>query len=286
MAKKHKRVKKRRPPLAASIDKHLLYEEAVQEVDFDISFFERTYKKYRGRPFHRLREDFCGTGALAASFVAKNRKNRAWGVDFHKPTLAWGLRHHISYLDPAVQKQVHLVEGNVLTAETPAADVTVAFNFSYWVFKTREQVLSYFRKVHRDLAPDGIFFCDAFGGQHAMGHKKDRRKISKVTRPDGLKLPKYTYIWDQERFNAITHEIKCHIHFRFADGSRLDKAFTYDWRLWTLPELRELLSEAGFSQVEVYLHGWEDDGESDEVYRRRTFYKNELSWVGYLAALK
>jgi hypothetical protein len=28
----------------------------------------------------------------------------------------------------------------------------------------------------------------------------------------------------------------CHIHFDFEDGSRLERAFSYDWRLWSLPE--------------------------------------------------
>ncbi len=223
---------------------------------------------------------------MASAFVARHPRNEAWGIDLHEPTLEWGRQHHLAYLDNDARKRTHLVLGDVMTAEAPPTDVTIAFNFSYWIFKTREQVRAYFAKVYRDLSGDGVFLLDAFGGQHSMGHMKDRRKIPKTTRPDGLTVPKYTYIWDQARFNTITHEIRCHIHFRFSDGSRIERAFTYDWRMWTLPELQELLKEAGFKDVHVYLHGWDEDGESDEVYRRRTFYKNEWSWVGYLAALK
>jgi len=32
----------------------------------------------------------------------------------------------------------------------------------------------------------------------------------------------------------------------------LDRAFSYYWRMWTLPELQELLQEAGFVKVTVY----------------------------------
>ena len=45
----------------------------------------------------------------------------------------------------------------------------------------------------------------------------------------------------KESPNPITHATTCHIHFKFPDGSKLKKAFTYEWRLWTAPEIRELL---------------------------------------------
>jgi len=282
-----RKMKKRRPkkPVAETVDRHVLYEQAVQDVDFDRYFLTRVYRKVRGRPFRRLREDFCGTAALATAWASAHRENRAWGVDLHEPTLDWGRRHHLARRGQAA-KRVALVHDNVLTAKLPKVDVTVAFNFSYWVFKTRPLMVRYFRTAFNGLKANGLFFLDAFGGQQAMAQLKDRRRIHKATRPDKIKVPNFTYVWDQARFNAINHEIRCHIHFRFEDGSRLFKAFTYDWRLWTLPELQEMLLEAGFKRVDVYLHGWDEDGESDEIYRRRTFYENQLAWVGYLVAVK
>ena len=72
----------------------------------------------------------------------------------------------------------------------------------------------------------------------------------------------------------------------YLDGTRLRRAFSYDWRFWTLPELRELLEEAGFSSVEVYVEGWdEDDEEGDGVYRRRTFFENQEGWVANIVGL-
>jgi len=56
--------------------------------------------------------------------------------------------------------------------------------------------------------------------------------------------------------------------------------------LWTLPEIQELLIEAGFQSAEVYLHGWNKDGESDETYRRRKTYENSLGWVAYIVGIK
>ena len=75
-------------------------------------------------------------------------------------------------------------------------------------------------------------------------------------RPDEVKsFRSYKYVWEQKRFDPITHDCEFFIHFRFPDGSALERAFHYQWRLWTIPEIRELLVEAGFRRADVY---WED----------------------------
>ena len=66
----------------------------------------------------------------------------------------------------------------------------------------------------------------------------------------------------------------------------INKAFTYDWRLWTLPEIQEILVEAGFSTAEVYLHDFNDEGESDEIFRLRKTYENTQGWVAYVVGIK
>ena len=92
----------------------------------------------------------------------------------------------------------------------------------------------YFARVRQALNRDGVFFLDAFGGPDASDLTKEKTKI------DG-----FTYIWEQAEFEPVTSRILCHIHFKFPDGSKIKRAFTYDWRLWTLPELRELLDRGG-----------------------------------------
>ena len=99
------------------------------------------------------------------------------------------------------------------------------------------------------------------------------------------KYKDYTYTWDQAAYNPITGEILCHIHFKFKDGSRLKKAFTYDWRLWTLPEIREILSEAGFSKVVVYWQGWdEDEKEGNGEFLPVEDADADAGWISYIGA--
>ena len=81
----------------------------------------------------------------------------------------------------------------------------------------------------------------------------------------------------------VNHHILCHIHFKFPDKSKMKRAFTYDWRLWTLPELQELMLEAGFARADVYLEGWDDEeDEADGIFRRRKHFDNMAGWVGYV----
>jgi SAM-dependent methyltransferase len=273
------------PPLPLTRDRHLLYEAAVQEVNDDIRFMRRVFQKHRTRPLTFLREDFCGTAALAARWVSLNPAHRALGVDIDPEPLDWGLRYHVHRAGPA-GRRLKLMRADVLDVHRPAAEAICAFNFSYFLFRTRDELRAYFASARRSLRRDGMLFLDAFGGLAAMTTTKDVRSIPDGRAPDGTPLAPYIYEWEHAHFDVLTHHLTCHIHFELADGSRIDRAFTYPWRLWTLPELRELLLEAGFDDVEIYTHGWDRDGQSDNAWRIRPHYENEDGWLAYLVGIR
>ena len=70
------------------------------------------------------------------------------------------------------------------------------------------------------------------------------------------------------------------------DEEKREKVFTYDWRLWTIPELRDALLEAGFRNVNVYWEGTTEDGQGDGEYFMAEKGEECQSWVSYLVALK
>ena len=76
----------------------------------------------------------------------------------------------------------------------------------------------------------------------------------------------------------------CAIHFEFEDGSRIDEAFTYSWRIWTLPELAELLLDAGFAKVRFWAEREDDDGEGTGTYQEIQDLDNEGVWWVYISA--
>jgi SAM-dependent methyltransferase len=263
----------RKPKLTArTADRHLLYQESVQSADSDALFFTRYFKKLSGRPLRMLREDFCGTALLCCEFVRLHPDNVAIGVDLDAATLRWGELHNLSRLPPPTRDRVHLAQANVLDLKRPKVDVVAALNFSYSVFKTRRDMGAYVKTAYSALAPGGLLFLDAWGGGETQFLMEERRR-----------LHGFTYVWEQAAFDPITHDILCKIHFEFRDRSRMRNAFVYDWRLWILPELRELLLEAGFADVHVLWEGTNrKTGKGNGIFRRVTHGGDERAWVAYV----
>lgn len=264
-------------------DKHVLYEASVQEVDADLDFMARVFRRERGRPLRAIREDFCGTARMSAAWVKRHPDHIAVGVDNHRPTLAWAARQHAAPLGDAA-KRLTLIHGDVRTAPSPPVDAIGAFNFSYSLFKTRAGLRAYFEQARAGLVADGMMVLDAFGGIRCVQNNKDVRSIPDAHTADGEKIPMFIYEWEHRHFDVINNHLICDIHFELGDGTRIERAFTYDWRLWSLPELREILEEAGFARVGIYIHGWMDDGSADGVYRLRKRYENEDGWIAYVVA--
>ena len=276
---------RRKRPRGLSRDPYALYEAAVQAADYDIGFMERAYRARRGRGFRLLREDFCATALLAAHWVVRRPQNRAWGVDLDPRPLAWCRHHRVPVLREAARRLV-LMRRDVRTVTRPKVDVVAALNFSYWVFKRRPELLEYFHAVRRSLKPGGIFVANAFGGTEAMAALVEKRRIAATNAVDGTPIGPFTYLWEHASFNAIDHHIICHIHFRFPDGTKMKRAFTYDWRLWTLPEVQEAMLEAGFKATQVYVEGWDEGkNKADGVYRLRKRFPNQEGWLAYCVGL-
>ncbi|MEM8984024.1 MAG: class I SAM-dependent methyltransferase [Pseudomonadota bacterium] len=261
--------------MAEKADIHELYEESVQDVETEVDFITETYENLRGRAPRSFREDFCGTASACCEWVRRDSEAIAVGVDLDEQTLEWGRQHRLSRLSDAQRSRVKLVEANVLSVDERGFDVVGAFNFSYWTFRTRPESVDYFRRVYAALKEDGIFMLDAFGGSEAYEVMTEKTKHER-----------FTYVWDQAEFQPVTGYMRTHIHFKFPDGSRLKKAFTYEWRLWTLPEIQELLLEAGFQRATVYWEGEDDDGEGNGIYAPEARGEPDPGWIAYIVAEK
>jgi len=262
------------PTMAELADRHALYQESVQNSEFELDFIDTTFKELTGREASSMREDFCGTAISSVEWVERRDTNTAIGVDFDPEVLGWGEKHNASRLKPAQRERLTLLEEDVTTVTTEKVDVIQAYNFSYWFFQERKVMLDYFKRTREALKDDGVLFLDVFGGSECYQTQKEKRKL------DGFK-----YIWEQAEFNAITNELKCHIHFHFPDKSKLKKAFSYTWRVWGARELREILEEAGFKETIVYRQ--EFDPKTDEAldeYIATDEAEDYACWLGYLIA--
>jgi hypothetical protein len=263
-------------------DRYALYEASVLSVDFDVDFVAKTFKKLRGRPAKTMREDFAGTAATAGEWVMRDKSHHAFAVDLDPEPFAWAQRHRIPVMRDAA-KRLTLVTADVRTVDLPPADLVMAFNFSFWIFKQRAELLRYFKSARRGLTKQGMMVLNTYGGPGATKTLVERKRISGRRTIDGVAIPAFHYVWDQESFNPVTNEIFCSIHFDLRGRPRMKRAFTYDWRAWSLPELRELILEAGFRDVQVWTDGWDDKtNEPDNKYKLRTYFENDEAWLAYV----
>jgi SAM-dependent methyltransferase len=214
-----------------------LYEHAVQQPAATVAWLERMFRHGQADAEGptRLREDFAGAAALAEAWVESHPDRQALAIEKHGPTFRYAERRRGNVAD------LHLIEADVMDVARPKVQVTAALNFSTFGYHTPAALLAYLRHARRGLLPQGVLVFDAFGGPGAQ-------RLGVQDRPaDG-----FTYHWEQRAFDPLTHRIDCRIHFTLDDGRTLRSAFRYDWRLWTLPELRELAERAGFVSVEVW----------------------------------
>ncbi len=273
-AKRSRPRAKRKRPTARTADKHALYQASVQNAEVEVDFVDKTFRSLRGRLPHSLLEDFCGTALVCREWIGRGAKRTATGVDIDRRVLGWGKTAAKEELGEDADRLTFLRRD--VRAPIPGRyDAALALNFSYWIFKTRSEMRGYFANVRKHLGKDGVFFLDAYGGSEAHEQMTERRRITGG----------FTYVWDQSSVDPITNDIVNHIHFEFRDGTKMKKAFTYRWRFWSLPELRELLEEAGFSKVMVYWDHAKKDGD-DEIFRPTLHAQTQYGWIVYIVALR
>lgn len=273
--------------------KYALYEQAVQTPEQHCDLLALMYADITGKKARVLREDFCGTYLISSYWVKRDKQNRAFGLDLDPEPVTYGALRNKRFLSTAEKKRVTIKLQNVLKPGGPQSDLCVACNFSFYIFKERTALLKYFKAVRASLKKGGVFALEMTGGPGMIEETKETRTV-KVERDQGgpplVSLPrKFKYIWHQKTYDAISHECMYAISFKLPNGTLMKEAFTYDWRVWTVREVREVMEEAGFSRSVVY---WDmhkppkDKRLGDHEYGRTEVGENYYAWICYVAGVK
>ncbi|MEM6674942.1 MAG: class I SAM-dependent methyltransferase [Planctomycetota bacterium] len=260
---------------AKNADRYELYQRAVNSPETDVEFLEKAYRHYNDREPKHLREDFCGTAAMCAEWLTRGPERTAEGVDLDSEPIEWGKRHNFPRVDGWEERMTFHLQ-DVRSGVDQRPDVTAAQNFSYWCFKTRQELLDYFRAVREDLAEDGVFVLDLYGGPEATVEQEEVRSLG-----GGIE-----YVWDQREYIPATGTYSTAIHFRFKDGSEMTDAFEYEWRFWSITEIRDVLYDVGFRAVTTWFEGTDPDDpdEGDGNFEIDERGENCEAWIGYLVA--
>lgn len=265
--------KKKSKPALPDFNKYVYYEKSVQSADTDVRFFRKVFKKHTGRSAVTMREDFCGTHMLSCEWVKLDPSHIAHGVDLDAEPIVYGQKNHAKQLKSEQQERIIIHQANVMDKNLPKTDLALACNFSYYLFKKRETLVAYFKNAYEHLNKDGMFILDCFGGSQCQEKNEEETKHSG-----------FSYFWDQTNFNPITSEALFYIHFQRKGEKKRERCFTYDWRMWSITEIRECLSEAGFKKSTVYWEGTTKSGDGDGNFTPSTKGEECAAWIAYIMA--
>ena len=216
-------------------DKHDLYELCVQSPKDLVPLLRAIH----GNDPMVLGEDFAGTAAVSHLWVQRDGCS-AIAVDLDEETL------NRRGDDERITK--HLCD--VREVSDPC-DLIFVGNFSIGYMHTRAELVEYLKHAReRLLQSKGVFICDTYGGESAY----TLGGVHRAHPMPGGKLCRYT--WEQHAADPTTGMVTNLIHFRVERAGviefELEDAFVYEWRLWSIPELRDAMHDAGFSETQVY----------------------------------
>lgn len=216
-------------------DKHTLYEACVQSPEDMVQLLRAVHG---GTP-RVLGEDFAGTAAVSRRWIETVPEGKAIAVDLDGESLAQAGEH----------PRLTTMQSDVREVASPV-DCLFVGNFSIGYLHTRDELLGYLRHARTRVREGGVFVCDTYGGETAYVLGNADRDVPLA---HGL-LCKYR--WEQREANPMTGMVTNAIHFRVFDGDEvvldMPDAYHYRWRLWSLPELREAMQEAGFTATDIY----------------------------------
>jgi hypothetical protein len=256
-------------------DKYAYYQSTVQNPAADIDFMRGTYRSINRKSPLVFREDFCGTFMNSVHWVNHVRGGKAYGVDIDREPLDWGRTHNATKLDPKLQKNLLVVQKSVLAKDLPSADIICALNFSYMTLKKREDFAEYLKKCRQKLNSGGLLFMDCMGGTDCQIPNEEVRDY-----------PGFRYTWELETFDPIHNHANYSIHYRVKGGGFHRRVFTYDWRMWSIPEIREMMEDVGFRESRVYWEGNKRNGEGNGVYSLTEKGEPCETWIAYIVGVK
>lgn len=266
--------------LAEQADIHKCYQEAVQDPRKEVRnlkniFLDAQTRYCTERPRNPLilREDFCGTAILCKEWVQGHVERSAIGVDLDRAVLAYG---ESQFPDECVSSRIELCHANVLTIDNEnleKADIVAALNYAVCYFHSRKLLLEYLRRAMQSTASGGVFICDLFGSSRPLSEPWIFHR----------KCSNFDYIFEQSPVDFATNVSTCTINFKFKDGSTLKHAFSYSFRLWSIPDILEAIEDAGFQKVDIWISINDTDGMRDfqRVENKRLPLKAE-AWNAYI----
>ena len=223
-----------------TVNRYDLYEIAVQCPPIEAAFLDAVH----GASPRVLGEDFCGPAGISRAWLELGPDRMAVATDLDDGPLRHAVTRLVEAHERAATERLTIRERDALEVGD-RADVIAALNFAACELHERERLLTYLRNCLFRLEAGGVLVCDLYGGIDAMLPGSSEQVID-------TEAGELVYTWEQVETDPTTARVRNAIHFELPDGTVIERAFEYDWRLWSPAELRDAMREAGFRSTEVY----------------------------------
>lgn len=277
------------------LTRHDLYELCVQSPRHLVPFL----KAVHGQAPRVLAEDFAGTAALSHLWVEADPEAAAIATDLDAEALAYLGDHEritrhtadvMQATDPAdvlfvgnfsigywhtradlVAYLKHARQRLVASNKEPGASATGRTADGPQI-PPRPVAHAPGSFQDRPTHSPGVFICDTYGGESAfvLGDVHRDHWIPKTDRFAAHAGKRVRYTWEQRHADPLTGRVTDALHFRVEKGGTIEAefpdAFIYEWRLWSVPELRDAMLEAGFATTEIYAKTGDAIDDEGNVY--------------------
>lgn len=223
-----------------AISRFDLYELCVQAPSMSAKFVDALL----GGEASVIGEEFCGPASIAREYVALGGGRRAVATDMDAEPLEHARARAGEELDASLRGHLSFSRCDVME-ETSRVRALIALNFAVCEMRGRDALVAYLRHAHQRLEGGGVYVADLYGGENAMA-EGSAEVVFETGEGDIL------YEWRQVAANPLTGLVSNEIHFELPDGTRIERAFAYEWRLWSPAELADAFREAGFDSVEFH----------------------------------
>lgn len=248
-------------------EKYNLYKLSVYNPGkIDIEGIKKLFIDLKTRNPSTFREDFCGVFDLSMEWVNSSVYHKATAIDLDNEPTEWSKgEHKYKQMSSNRQNRLTIINDDCRHVDIAPDSIDIAFagNWSQQILKTRNDMIAYCKNVYDSLSEDGILMID---GITALGFPYEGEAESRVYKYNGCY---YKYIFEQDPVDPFTHLGQCKIHF--IKDNKIATPFHYPWRSWMLPEMTDILKDAGFKAVRMF--AYVDDDDLEEAFEN-------MQWEG------
>jgi hypothetical protein len=199
--------------------------------------------------------------------------NSAIGMDYDFETIQWGMENNVNNMQSGSDR-VKLIQQNVLDAYDPNEkfDIICSLNYSHTLLNKRNDLVKYFKNVRNNISK-GVYVIDFFGGPHTYSDHRHNNSSD-------------NYVFIGKSMNITTNISLCSLNFKTIDNKYIP-LFSYNFRVYSLIELYEALSEAGFNEYKIFIKDvFENEDDQFTDYEERTFeeefFTDSHRYYGYI----